>query len=181
MALRKTCANVRLDLNKKSRVIMIVSIIVLAIAAAMVLYFTMRNGGAKQIEFDQFVEYVENGKYSEFADGVDHEIIDQKKTTASGAEVTGPVYAAWYKDGGEVKKAENHGFFEGKLQTRSVDKDGKDIWEDAVVIKVISFSEYKMYGSIQRGGNLSDLRGGSVRNYSAEAGIPLRLWRTCPD
>ena len=139
-------------MNKKSRVIMIVSIIVLAIAAAMVLYFTMRNGGAKQIEFDQFVEYVENGKYSEFADGVDHEIIDQKKTTASGAEVTGPVYAAWYKDGGEVKKAENHGFFEGKLQTRSVDKDGKDIWEDAVVIKGISFSEYKMYGSIERNG-----------------------------
>lgn len=116
-------------MNKKSRVIMIVVIVLLAIAAGLTLYFTMRNGGAEQIDFDRFVEYVENNKYTEGENG-----------------------AAQYKVEGqeELQIAENYRFNEHKLQVKNgKDESGNDIWENTVVIKAVNFSEYKMYGEVE--------------------------------
>lgn len=116
-------------MNKKSRVIMIVVIVVLAIAAGLTLYFTMRNGGAEQIDFDRFVEYVENNKYTEGENGV-----------------------AQYKIKGQEEPiiADNYRFNEHKLQVnKGKDESGNDIWENAVVIKAVNFSEYKMYGEVE--------------------------------
>ena len=42
-------------MNKKSRIIMWVVIIVLALAAALTIYFTTRNGGARALDYDKFV------------------------------------------------------------------------------------------------------------------------------
>lgn len=108
---------------------MIVVIVLLAIAAGLTLYFTMRNGGAEQIDFDRFVEYVENNKYTEGENG-----------------------AAQYKVEGqaELQIAENYRFNEHKLQVKNgKDESGNDIWENTVVIKAVNFSEYKMYGEVE--------------------------------
>lgn len=108
---------------------MIVVIVLLAIAAGLTLYFTMRNGGAEQIDFDRFVEYVENNKYTEGENG-----------------------AAQYKVEGqeELQIAENYRFNDHKLQVKNgKDESGNDIWENTVVIKAVNFSEYKMYGEVE--------------------------------
>ena len=129
-------------MNKKGRVIMVVVIVLLAIAAGLVLYFTMRNGGADQIDFDRFVEYVENNKFSagdKTIDGAEKKVGDN----------TYPVYEAQYVDGGTEKVDENYGFVEGKLQKKYTDKDNKTVWEDTVVIKAVNFSEYKMFGEVE--------------------------------
>lgn len=121
---------------------MIVLIVVLALAAGLTLYFTMRNGGARQINFDTFVEYVENSKYSAGDRAIGEKTVDGKKTI---------VYAAMYTDSdGNVKMADKHGFADGKLQLRDTDKDGNTVWTETVVIKGINFSEYKMYGKVER-------------------------------
>ena len=139
-------------MNKKSRIIMIVAIVVLALATALVLYFTMRNGGASEIEFNEFVEYVENNKYGEYDDEEHHQVVGNKNVGVSGNVESTNVYAAWYCEGDTLVLAENYGFYNGKLQHKGTDKDGNEVWEDAHVIIGISFSEYKMYGLVERNG-----------------------------
>ena len=153
-------------MNKKSRVIMVVVILVLAIATGLTLYLTLRNGGATKIDFDKFVEYVENNKYAE-GDKID------------GAEEGKETYKVWLHDGnggfvsatdenGAIVKDENGNpvplvvenyRFNAKhqLQTLKKDKDGNFLagtedkdWENVVVFKGVSFSEYKMYGKTER-------------------------------
>ncbi len=117
-------------MNKKSRIILVVVVVILALAAGLILYFTMRNGGAQQIDFNKFVEYVENNKYVEGENGE----------------------ALYIPEGqSEPVAAENYRFSEHKLQvTKSKDKNGNDVWENAVIIKGINFSEYKLFGKVER-------------------------------
>ena len=139
-------------MNNKNKTLMIVIIVLLALAAGLTIYFMMRNGGAQQIEFSQFVEYVENNRYEQ-----GEEVLGQKTATVSGGVVTGNVYEA--KQDGET--VDGYGFFNGKLQKLVVDNAGNGKWEDAVVIKGISFSEYKMFGAV-----LND-KGKAVNKYYA--------------
>ena len=44
---------------------MTIVLIVLAIAAIVTIYLTTINGGAKQIDYDTFVQYVENHSYKQ--------------------------------------------------------------------------------------------------------------------
>lgn len=135
-------------MNKKSRIILIVVVIVLAIAAGLTLYFTLRNGGARQIDFDTFVEYVENNKFEE----------NEKVPGVSGAEDTYTVrLKVGYEDAGI--DLEDYRFNKDHvLQKRQrkdgeiVLKDGKEVWNNVTVITGINFSEYKMYGNVNDGG-----------------------------
>lgn len=146
----------RLKLNKKSRIILIVVVVVLALAAGFILFFTLRNGGAKQIDFDTFVEYVENNKYKE---GDKIEGAEEGKETYM---VTHPE-AVENSEGvlelnGEPLSAYR---FNSKhvLQRLKKDKEGNYLagdkdsdWENVTVITGINFSEYKMYGNVHEGG-----------------------------
>lgn len=146
-------------MNKKGRVILIVVVLVLALAAGLILYFTLRNGGAKQIDFDAFVEYVDNNKFE----------ATTKKVGADGTEATVTeneyFFTVKYKDSykaeeSELIKLEDYRFTKnGTLQKKrykdgvpEADKDGKQIWDSQTVITGINFSEYKMYGSVREGG-----------------------------
>ena len=134
-------------MNKKSRVILIVVVVVLALAAGLTLYFTLRNGGASQIDFDAFVEYVENNKFEEDA-----------KVGANGE-----YYTVKLKDGyeGTVDDLSDYRFTANHvLQKLKRDNDGNvvkdnsgnDVWENVTVIVSINFSEYKVFGSVREGG-----------------------------
>lgn len=104
---------------------MVVILVLLAVAAGLTLYFTMRNGGADQIDFDQFVEYVENNRYTEGENGA--------ALNGDGVVDTNYRYTA-----------------DHRLQAyRGIDSNGLEVWEDVVIIKGISFSEYKMYGEVE--------------------------------
>ncbi len=100
---------------------MIVIIVLLALAAGLTIYFMMRNGGATQIEFSQFVEYVENNGFTDE---------DGKAVDADG------------------KVSEDYFFEDGVLMHWVDDGDGGRTSEKAEVIVGISFSEYKMYGYV---------------------------------
>ena len=141
-------------MNKKSRIILIVFLVVIAIAAGLTLYFTMRNGGAKQIDFNSFVEYVDNNKFEE----------DEK---ISGATNDLDTYTVKLKEGYEntVSESELADYrFNSKHVLQKIkrndsgevvkDKNGNDVWDDVITIKGIHFSEYKMYGSIERNGKM---------------------------
>lgn len=130
-------------MNKKSRVFIVVLVFVLALAAGIALYFVMRNGGARQIDFDTFVEYVENNKYKE-KENVAGNIIGEK--TIGNEKVD--VYAAEYLSGDTMVLSEDYGFAKNKLQVKSTDSNGNVVWNDATVIVGINFSEYKLYGSV---------------------------------
>lgn len=123
---------------------MIVIVVILALATGLILYFTMRNGGARQIDFNQFVEYVENNRYRE-----NETAIGEKTVRKDGSDVTVTVYQAYYTEDGAEIIGENYGFADHKLQVKTVDKNGNTVWNDAVVIKGINFSEYKMFGSVE--------------------------------
>lgn len=146
-------------MNKKGRVILIVVVLVLALAAGLILYFTLRNGGAKQIDFDAFVEYVDNNKFEATTDKID---ANGNPTTITEGEY---YFKADYKDSykaeeSELIKLEDYRFTKnGALQKKrykdgvpEADKDGKQIWDNQTVITGINFSEYKMYGSVREGG-----------------------------
>ena len=156
-------------MNKKSRVIMVVLIVVLAIAAAVTLYVVMRNGGAKEIDFDTFVEYVENNKYKE-SEQTSENIIGEKTV----GEEKVDVYAALYPNpdnNSEMIKSEDYGFAKNKLQIKSLDKDGKAVWTDAHVIVGVNFSEYKLYGSVvnENGKTVSEFYAVGPSFYSSPA------------
>jgi len=109
-----------------------VVIIVLALAAILTIYFTTRNGGARSLDYNQFVEYVENNTYTEGDEG-----------------------KALDKDG---NVAESYRFFEHKLQKLS-EKEGDngetlEDWVDAPVIVKVQFNQYKLYGSVMNKGKL---------------------------
>ena len=125
---------------------MIVIIIVLALAAGITMYVAFRNGGAKQIEFDQFVEYVESNTYTK-----GEQVIAQTTVKKDNADVNVDVYEA-YKPAegqGEAVKLEDYGFIDDVLYSKSTDKDGNVTWTEAPIIKGINFSEYVMYGKIE--------------------------------
>ena len=134
-------------MNKKSRVIMVIVVLILALATGLTLYFTLRNGGATKIDFDKFVEYVENNKYKEG---------DKIEGGAEGKET----YVALFPNEttGELEPAANYRFNANhQLQVKKKDKDGNFVegdedkdWENVVVFKGVSFSEYKMFGKTER-------------------------------
>lgn len=135
-------------MNKKSRIILIVVVIVLALGAGLALYFTLRNGGARQIDFDTFVEYIENNKYKE-GDKI------------AGAEEGKETYKVMYSnEGGELVEEPYYRFNSSHtLQRLKKDKDGNYLagdkdsdWENVTVIVGVNFSEYKMYGNVKEGG-----------------------------
>ncbi len=137
-------------MNKKSRVILIVVVVILALAAACTLYFTLRNGGAKQIDFDTFVEYVENNRFEE----------DEKISGATEADDTYTVkLKAGYEGSESEEELQNYRFNNNHVLQKKrmkdgepVLKDGKQVWDNVTVITGINFSEYKMYGNIREGG-----------------------------
>lgn len=126
----------RYKLNKKSKIIVSVVVILIVLAAGLVLFFTLRNGGAKQLDFNQLVEYIENNKYKEgekLSDGKNYE-------------------AKFKDDAGEYVISTDYRFNEQhKLQMKGKDGDGNEIWEDAVVVNGINFSEYKIFGNVTEG------------------------------
>ena len=104
-------------MNKKSRTILIVVVIVLALVAGLTLYFTLRNGGASEINYNTLVEYVQNNKFES----------TDKKVGADGTEGSATdneyYFTAKLKDGfaveegGEQIKLEEYRFTrDGKLQ-----------------------------------------------------------------
>ena len=135
-------------MNKKSRVILIVVVIILALAAACTLYFTLRNGGAKEINYDTLVEYVQNNKYKE-GDKV------------PGAEEGKETYKVTYidEDGALVEEPNYRFNSKHELQRLKKDKEGNYLtgekdsdWEGVTVIIGINISEYKIYGNVKVGG-----------------------------
>lgn len=133
-------------MNKKSRIIMVIVIVVLALVAGLTLYFTLRNGGAHQVDFDRFVEYVENNKYEE-GDAIEGTDTFQAKYKLDNSD--------------EYAVAEGMRFNKDhKLQALKLDKDGNpvkdkdgnEVWENATIITGINFSEYKMYGKVDKNG-----------------------------
>lgn len=134
-------------MNKKSRTILIVVVIVLAIAAGLTLYFTLRNGGASQIDFDTFVEYVENNKYVEgdkiSAEGEENVYAVLDSTSDNPA----PIADYRFNKDHVLQKVRRN----DKDGTIVTDKDGNAIWDKVTVITGINFSEYKMYGSVREG------------------------------
>ncbi len=137
-------------MNKKSRIILIVVVVVLAVVAGLTLYFTLRNGGAKQIDFDTFVEYVNNNKFEE----------DEKISGATEAEDTYTVkLKAGYEDTLTVEELAEYRFNKDHVLQKKrmkdgepVLKDGKEVWDNVTVISGVNFSEYKMYGNVREGG-----------------------------
>lgn len=152
-------------MNKKSRTILIVVVIVLALVAGLTLYFTLRNGGASEINYNTLVEYVQNNKFES----------TDKKVGADGTEGSATdneyYFTAKLKDGfaveegGEQIKLEEYRFTrDGKLQRMKraknkdgveelvKDKDGNQVWENVPVVVGINISEYKIYGSVREGG-----------------------------
>ena len=125
---------------------MVIVIVVLALVAGLTLYFTLRNGGAHQVDFDRFVEYVENNKYEE----------------GDAIEGTDTFHAKYKLDNSdEYAVAEGMRFNKDhKLQALKLDKDGNpvkdkdgnEVWENATIITGINFSEYKMYGKVDKNG-----------------------------
>lgn len=125
---------------------MVIVIVVLAIVAGLTLYFTLRNGGAHQVDFDRFVEYVENNKYKE-GDAIEGTDTFQAKYKLDNSD--------------EYAVAEGMRFNKDhKLQALKLDKDGNpvkdkdgnEVWENATIITGINFSEYKMYGKVDKNG-----------------------------
>ena len=144
---------------------MIVVVIVLALVAGLTLYFTLRNGGASEINYNTLVEYVQNNKFES----------TDKKVGADGTEGSATdneyYFTAKLKDGfaveegGEQIKLEEYRFTrDGKLQRMKraknkdgveelvKDKDGNQVWENVPVVVGINISEYKIYGSVREGG-----------------------------
>ena len=123
-------------MSRKSKIIMWVVIIVLAIAAALTIYFTTRNGGASEIDYNQFVKYVEYSGLSMRDDGS-----AQKKN-----------------DDGEYEIVEGFRFFEGNLQilnvTTASNGEVKEEWVNVPVIVKVQFDQYKLYGSVMQNGKL---------------------------
>ncbi len=125
---------------------MVIVIVVLALVAGLTLYFTLRNGGAHQVDFDKFVEYVENNKYEE-GDAIEGTDTFQAKYKLDNSD--------------EYAVAEGMRFNKDhKLQALKLDKDGNpvkdkdgnEVWENATIITGINFSEYKMYGKVDKNG-----------------------------
>ena len=125
---------------------MVIVIVALALVAGLTLYFTLRNGGAHQVDFDRFVEYVENNKYEE-GDAIEGTDTFQAKYKLDNSD--------------EYAVAEGMRFNKDhKLQALKLDKDGNpvkdkdgnEVWENATIITGINFSEYKMYGKVDKNG-----------------------------
>ena len=104
---------------------MTIVLIVLAIAAIITIYLTTINGGAKQIDYDTFVQYVENHSYKQ---GEGDAVLDT--------------------DGNVV---EGYRYAEGKLQVET-EIDGKTQWVDAIIINKVEINQYKLYGLIDKDG-----------------------------
>ena len=112
-------------MNKKSRTIMTIVLIVLAIAAIVTIYLTTINGGAKQIDYDTFVQYVENHSYKQ---GEGDAVLDSQGNVVEG-----------------------YRYSEGKLQVQT-EVDGETQWVDAVIINKVEINQYKLYGLIDNNG-----------------------------
>ena len=104
---------------------MTIVLIVLAIAAIVTIYLTTINGGAKQIDYDTFVQYVENHSYKQ---GEGDAVLDSQGNVVEG-----------------------YRYSEGKLQVQT-EVDGKTQWLDAVIINKVEINQYKLYGLIDNNG-----------------------------
>ena len=104
---------------------MTIVLIVLAIAAIVTIYLTTINGGAKQIDYDTFVQYVENHSYKQ---GEGDAVLDSQGNVVEG-----------------------YRYSEGKLQVQT-EVDGKTQWVDAVIINKVEINQYKLYGLIDNNG-----------------------------
>ena len=104
---------------------MTIVLIVLAIAAIVTIYLTTINGGAKQIDYDTFVQYVENHSYKQ---GEGDAVLDSLGNVVEG-----------------------YRYSEGKLQVQT-EVDGETQWVDAVIINKVEINQYKLYGLIDNNG-----------------------------
>ena len=104
---------------------MTIVLIVLAIAAIVTIYLTTINGGAKQIDYDTFVQYVENHSYKQ---GEGDAVLDSQGNVVEG-----------------------YRYSEEKLQVQT-EVDGKTQWVDAVIINKVEINQYKLYGLIDNNG-----------------------------
>ena len=104
---------------------MTIVLIVLAIAAIVTIYLTTINGGAKQIDYDTFVQYVENHSYKQ---GEGDAVLDSQGNVVEG-----------------------YRYSEGKLQVQT-EVDGETQWVNAVIINKVEINQYKLYGLIDNNG-----------------------------
>ncbi len=153
-------------MSKKGRILIIVFVVILAFAAGLTLYLTLRNGGAQQISYDKFVEYVDNTKYSK---STEEFTFNEKKYFK--AQIEG--------EGGEATPVEDYAFDEkGNLYIKGKDKDNKDTWNVTYAIFKIDLSSYKYIGTISRNGkNVSGFYcfGPSLYSTPTQDGV-LQAW-----
>jgi cell division protease FtsH len=123
-------------LNKKSRIALWVIIGLLLLATIVIIITTTLNGGATQITYDKFVNYVENSSY--YYDG--SVVRDKSKLNDDNtfAEAEGILYRS--SDG----------------QFYYLDADNKEV--DLIVINKIAIDQYKISGYVTENGK-------SVRRY----------------
>ena len=119
-------------MSRKNKIILWVVIVVIAVAAILAVYFITRNGGARKIDYDRFVQYIEYNAYTEGEDGA---VLD--------------------KNGNVV---EDFKFEDGVLKMRTVTTDSQGVenekWNAVPVIIKVEFDQYKLYGSIMQDGKI---------------------------
>ena len=132
-------------MNRRSKIITFIVVIVLALAAALTIFFTTRNGGARAIDYDKFVEYVENNRYAkgrtkveveENGEKVSKELDDVLKVEVeeNGKKVFKELDVILGEDGNLVEGYRYND--DGVLQKQKLDGEGKPIdeWETVPVI-----------------------------------------------
>lgn len=127
-------------MNRKSRIILTVVIIVLALAAGITVYLLMQNKGATKVNTSTLIEYVENNKYFE----KDGEVWIKEKDGEGQKDTTGK-----YK------------YEEGVLKIKTLDKDNNEVWKDVIIIDKVDVDQYKIYGYIYNSA------GKTVKSYYA--------------
>ena len=113
-------------MNKKSKTILTIVLVILAVAAIVTIYLTTINGGAKQISYSEFLKAAE---YSAYTEGESGTVLDQ-----NGEVVDGYRYSS-----------------DGALQIAVVE-DGKTTWESVIVLEGVEIHPYKVYGIIDSNG-----------------------------
>ena len=139
-------------MNKKSRIITWVVIVLLALAAIAIIVTTTLNGGAKSVSYDEFATYVENSRYYH-----------------PEGEQSSLVY--YDDDEGQRQVAEGYTFVNGQIM------DG-----DQALIQIVKveFNQYQLKGYVMKGDRqvlAYTCYGPSFYNAPTTDGV-LQQWRS---
>lgn len=108
-------------MNKKSKTIMTILLVVLAVAAFLTIILTVVNGGAQRIKYSELSKMIEYNAYHENEEG---QVVD-----------------------GDNNLVEGYRFVNGTLQVQTTVGD-KTEWENATIIKGVIIEPYKITGII---------------------------------